>query len=104
MSGRAGAPETGVLLDESQQRVAPGISAVIPVFRSAATIELMVERVSEALEKFKGEIVHGVRPDVDRHLTLGDYLAIWLTGRRGRVGSGLRESTWRENDRHGSCS
>ncbi len=55
---------------------------------------------SDALEQFKGEIARGVRPDADRHLKLGDYLAEWLVGRRGLVGSGLRESTWRENERH----
>jgi glycosyltransferase involved in cell wall biosynthesis len=38
-------------LDESQNTLTRGISAVVPVFRSAATIEMMVERVSAALEK-----------------------------------------------------
>ncbi len=46
-----GGPEAGVLLNESQNTCPHGISAVIPVFRSAATIELLVERVSAALEK-----------------------------------------------------
>lgn len=49
MNGLARVPGIGNLLDESGTTCAKGLSAVIPVFDSAATIELMVERVAAAL-------------------------------------------------------
>ena len=36
-------------MSDSQNKYLPGISAVVPVFGSAGTIEVMVDRVSSAL-------------------------------------------------------
>ena len=54
-------------MDESRNTYANGLSAVIPVFSSAATIELMVERVAAALaetgESYEVILVNDGSPD-----------------------------------------
>jgi integrase len=52
------------------------------------------------LNAIKAEAARGFNPAADPKLNVGDYLDTWLLARRGIVGSGIRESTWRENARH----